>query len=42
MEERIVIKKKIKEYLDNYQYHETKNIKNPNPIDLKYALSKKD
>ena len=31
MEERIVIKKKRKEYLDNYQYHETKNIKNPNP-----------
>ena len=31
MEERIVIKKKRKEYVDNYQYHETKNIKNPNP-----------
>ena len=42
MEERIVIKKKIKEYLDNHQHHETKIIKNPNPIDLKYPLSKKD
>ena len=30
-EERIVQTKKKKEYLDNYQYHETKNIKNPNP-----------
>ena len=31
IEERIVIKKKRKEYLDNYQYHETKDIKNKNP-----------
>ena len=31
VEEKIVQKKKKKEYLDNYQYHETKNIKNPNP-----------
>jgi hypothetical protein len=30
-EERIVQTKKRKEYLDNYQYHETKDIKNPNP-----------
>ena len=28
-EEKIVQKKKRKEYLDNYQYHETKDIKNP-------------
>ncbi len=31
VEERIVMKKKKKEYLDNYQYHETKEIKNPDP-----------
>ena len=31
MEEKIVQTKKKKEYLDNYQYHETKDIKNPNP-----------
>jgi len=31
VEEKIVIKKKKREYLDNYQYHETKNIKNKNP-----------
>jgi hypothetical protein len=31
VEEKIIQKKKKKEYLDNYQYHETKNIKNPNP-----------
>jgi hypothetical protein len=31
IEERIVIQKKRKEYLDNYQYHETKDIKNKNP-----------
>ena len=29
VEEKIILKKKRKEYLDNYQYHETKNIKNP-------------
>lgn len=28
-EEKIIQKKKKKEYLDNYQYHETKDIKNP-------------
>ena len=31
MEEKIIQTKKKKEYLDNYQYHETKDIKNPNP-----------
>ena len=31
VEEKIVQKKKRLEYLDNYQYHETKNIKNPDP-----------
>ena len=31
VEEKIEIKRKKKEYLNNYQYHETKNIKNPNP-----------
>ena len=31
VQETIIIKKKRKEYLDNYQYHETKNIKNTNP-----------
>ena len=31
IEEKIIIKKKRREYLDNYQYHETKDIKNPNP-----------
>ena len=31
IEEKIVQTKKKKEYLDNYQYHETKDIKNPNP-----------
>ena len=30
-EEKIVQTKKKVEYLDNYQYHETKNIKKPNP-----------
>ena len=30
-EERIVQKRKKKEYLDNYQYHETKVIRNPKP-----------
>ena len=29
--EKIVITKKKREYLDNYQYHETKNIKSKNP-----------
>ena len=31
IEEKIVQTKKKKEYLDNYQYHETKEIKNKNP-----------
>ena len=31
MEEKIIIKKKRREYLDNYQYHESKVIRNPNP-----------
>ena len=31
VEEKIVQTKKKKEYLDNYQYHETKEIKNKNP-----------
>ena len=31
VEEKIIQKKKKKEYLDNYQYHETKDIKDPNP-----------
>ena len=31
IEDKIVIKKKRKEYLDNYQYHETKDLKENNP-----------
>lgn len=31
VEEKIIQKKKRVEYLDNYQYHETKNIKDKNP-----------
>ena len=31
VEKKIIQKKKRLEYLDNYQYHETKNIKNPDP-----------
>ena len=31
VEEKIVVTKKKREYLDNYQYHETKNIKSKNP-----------
>ena len=31
VEEKIIQTKKKKEYLDNYQYHETKDIKNPDP-----------
>ena len=31
VEEKIIQKKKRLEYLDNYQYHETKNIKKPDP-----------
>ncbi len=31
VEDRIVQKRKRKEYLDNYQYHETKSFRSPNP-----------
>ena len=31
VEEKIIQQKKRREYLDNYQYHETKVIRNPNP-----------
>ena len=31
VEEKIIIQKKRKEYLDNYQYHETKNLKDSKP-----------
>ena len=31
VEEKIIQKKKRREYLDNYQYHESKVIRNPNP-----------
>ena len=31
VQEKIIIQKKRKEYLDNYQYHETKNLKNTKP-----------
>ena len=31
VQEKIVLQKKRKEYLDNYQYHETKNLKNTKP-----------
>ena len=31
VEETIIMKRKKKEYLDNYQYHETKNLKNKKP-----------
>jgi len=31
VEEKIVQQRKVKEYLDNYQYHETKSFKSPNP-----------
>lgn len=34
VEERIIQKKKIKEYLDNYQYHETKYVKNPKTLSV--------
>ena len=33
-EERIIQKKKRKEYLDNYQYHETKYVKNPKTLSI--------
>ena len=32
IEEKIIITKKRKEYLDNYQYHETKNLKKSKPV----------
>jgi hypothetical protein len=31
VEEKIVQHRKVREYLDNYQYHETKSFKSPNP-----------
>ena len=34
VEEKIIQKKKRLEYLDNYQYHETKNIKNPKKVSI--------
>lgn len=34
VEERIIQKKKRKEYLDNYQYHETKYVKNPKTLSV--------
>jgi hypothetical protein len=41
VEERIVQKKKRKEYLDNYQYHETKVIRNPKPRNTSYVEHKR-
>ena len=41
IEEKIVQTKKKKEYLDNYQYHETKDIKNPNPSNTSYVSHKR-
>ena len=40
-EERIIQKKKRKEYLDNYQYHETKEIKHPKPTNTSYVSHKR-
>ena len=40
-EERIIQKKKRKEYLDNYQYHETKEIKHPKPTNTSYVAHKR-
>ncbi len=40
-EERIIQKKKRKEYLDNYQYHETKDIKHPKPTNTSYVSHKR-
>ena len=40
-EEKIIITRKRKEYLDNYQYHETKDIKNPNPRFQSYVEHKR-
>ena len=34
VEEKIIQKKKRKEYLDNYQYHETKYVKNPKTLSI--------
>ena len=41
VEERIIQKKKRKEYLDNYQYHETKVIRNPKPRNTSYVEHKR-
>ena len=40
-EEKIIQKKKRKEYLDNYQYHETKEIKHPKPTNTSYVAHKR-
>ena len=34
VEEKIIQKKKRREYLDNYQYHETKYVKNPKTLSI--------
>jgi hypothetical protein len=41
VDEKIIIKKKRHEYLDNYQYHETKVIKNPKPRNTSYVQHKR-
>ena len=38
VEEKIIIKKKRLEYLDNYQYKETKNIKKPKPNQVSIVI----
>ena len=40
-EEKIIQKKKRKEYLDNYQYHETKEIRHPKPTNTSYVAHKR-
>ena len=40
-EEKIIQKNKRKEYLDNYQYHETKDIKHPKPSNTSYVSHKR-
>ena len=40
-EERIIQKKKRKEYLDNYQYHETKEIRHPKPTNTSIVSHKR-
>ena len=41
VEERIIIKRKRNEYLDNYQYHETKCIRNPKPRNTSYVAHRR-